>query len=635
MPTTALIMKKFASCKTALFFPFLCCFLSLSAQETAPEKNVALPPATIRDVRFERTGYTVRNSDSLPVQGILILSDRLRWENAVDVRANAPGTLATLSIRGAGPNRTPVYWNGVNLQSPMNGVVDAALLPIWPDDKVEIHFGGQSAALSSGAMGGSLHIEQGRQALRSGWSGEIHGATGSFSHHSMRAGAGFAGPRFVGSVRGAYRNALNNFTYPVRGLDGNLYKVRQVNNAAEELDIQQFNQLIINSKNTLKTACWFQNVFREIPPANTEAPRNSWQRDRAHRGILQWEYTPNRRARWTHRLAGLDDYLAFHLSGDTDTSHSRQLLFQSEFSNVAGRSFAWRTGVNALRQWAQADGYSDSTRWFGQTRLSSFAMGEWRLKRFQFSTVLRQEWAEKQASPFTWSVGGRWKGGRAGEGRFHISRNFNLPTFNDRFWQTLGNPDLLPEKGYSADIGWKFQKTDYSIEITGFHLILDDWILWQPDASGLFRPGNLRKVWSRGIELNAFGRKKAGRWTFQVSGRAQGSATTLEAVYSGATNQLGQQLPYTPRFSGGLQLRAQRGIVTAAYSQQFTGKRFDQHAQVLRSFQTGHLFVTCQCWKGRLLLDARIENIWNTRYEIIRYRQMPGRSAGIGVTFRW
>lgn len=632
-------MKKFASCETALLLGLLCCFTSLSAQQPdsflLPEKNVILPPATIRDIRFERTGYTIKQSDSLPVQGILTLSDRLRWENAVDVRANAPATLATLSIRGAGPNRTPVFWNGINLQSPMNGVTDAALLPIWPEDKVEIHFGGQSAALSSGAMGGSLHIEQGKPFPRAGWSSEVHGGTGSFNNFSLRAGTSYTGSRLAGSIRGAFRSVVNNFTYPVRGLDGNLYKVRQVNNAAVESDIQQFNQLIVNEKNTLKTAYWFQNAVREIPPASTESMRQTWQLDRAHRSLLQWENSPHQHARWISRIAWLDDYLAFHLSGDTDTSHSRQILFNTEYASKTGRSLAWRTGVNAVRQWAQADGYSDSTKWFGQTRLAGFVMGEWHKSRLHFSTLMRQEWAENQAAPFTWSVGGRWQGGRAGEGRFHISRNFNLPTFNDRFWQTLGNPDLRPEKGYSADVGWKYQKTDFAIELAGFHLLLDDWILWQPDVAGLFRPGNLRKVWSRGFELSANGTKRFGRWECQFSGRAQSATTTLVAVYGGTANQLGRQLPYTPRFSGGIQLRVRRGIISAAYSHQFTGKRRDNNAQNMRGFHTGNLFLSSECWKGRLILDARIENIWNTRYEIIRYRPMPGISAGVGATFRW
>lgn len=60
--------------------------------------------------------------------------------------------------------RSPVLWNGLPLQSAMHGVVDLALIPIWPGDRVEVRYGGQSAAQSSGSMGGSVILES--QTLR-------------------------------------------------------------------------------------------------------------------------------------------------------------------------------------------------------------------------------------------------------------------------------------------------------------------------------------------------------------------------------------------------------------------------------------------------------------------------------------
>jgi iron complex outermembrane receptor protein len=638
MLTTAPITKRFASCNRIL----LACFLSyggaLAAQSTdsipGTEKTTLLPTATIRDTRFFQTGYALRNTDSLPVAAILLLSDKLRWQNAIDVRANAPGTLATLSIRGAGAARTPVFWNGINLQSPMNGVVDAALLPVWPEDDVSLQFGGQSAAQSSGAMGGSVYITQGVKPAETGWLGETWLEAGSFGYQNARAGITFSDEQYCGQIRGSFRRADYDFFYPAKGLDGKTYQVRQVNNALESGDLQVFNQVKIKEKSHFKSAYWLQNTFRQIPPATTEAPKQSWQRDRSNRALASWENAPSRRTLWTTRLAWLDDFLAFHLSGDTDTSRSRQLLLFSDLSGSTGSRLSWRTGVQAIRQWAQADGYADSVRWFEQTRLAGYGMAEWRRKKWRFSLLLRQEWAENQAAPFTWSAGGVMKAGRGGEIRFHASRNFNLPTFNDRFWQALGNPDLRPEKGWSADIGWLKKTKRYNFELALFQLLLDDWILWQPDSSGLFRPDNLRKVWSRGLELNAGYAFHTGHWHWQASARAQCSATTLVAVYGGTSRLIGSQLPYTPRFSGGLHLSLRRGLFSASYAQQFTGTRLDNNAQVLAGFNTGHFFAACELWKGRLLLNVRIENIWNTRYEIIRHRPMPGISGSAGVLVR-
>ena len=660
-----LIMKKYVRFDLALglvfgglFFPF--CFLSAQTQDSilgleAPKVNIPispysniLPEITIREHRFERTGYTFWKADSLPLNSVLRLSDRLLWENVLDVRANAPGTLTTLSVRGVGSARTPVFWNGLNLQSPMNGVVDASLLTLWPDDQLEIHYGGQSAAQSSGAMGGSVVIAQGQQNFSEGFSGFFNAAAGSFGRWEGSTGAGYSGKKIAAKVRVAVQQADNDFTFKKQGLDGEFYPARQVNNYLQNVDFQQFNQLKINEKNSLNSAFWFQKAFRELPPSTTEAPRQTWQRDQATRALLRWEHAPNPRTFWTTRAAVLNDFLAFNLAGDTDTSRSRQLLLSTERSASIGKQWAWRVGSTALRQWAQVDGYSDSLRWFGQTRLAGYAMGEWVKGNARFSTLLRQEWAQGQSAPFTGSLGGQLGLAGLGEVKFHVSRNFNLPTLNDRYWKNLGKPDLRPEKGYSADLSWALQQPDFSIELTGFQLMLDDWILWQPDSSGLFRPNNLRKVWSRGIEISskwqvASGKYQReslavgsrGRWKIDFFGRLQLSRTTNLAVYGGSESVLGKQLPYTPNISGSLSLQILRGRFSAAYLQQFTGERLDNAANKISAFQIGNILTSYALLRGRVRIDFRVENIWNNQYEIIRYRPMPGRAWRVGAAYKW
>lgn len=135
-------------CKLLLLFSF-------SSHAQQPDSlEQTLPEVSILGANLDKTGYANRSLDSLPLAHPLPLAQRLILDNLLFVRANAPGTLATLSARGLGPSHTPVFWQGFNLQSPQNGVIDASLLPVWPGDRVELRYGGQSAALSSGAMGG-------------------------------------------------------------------------------------------------------------------------------------------------------------------------------------------------------------------------------------------------------------------------------------------------------------------------------------------------------------------------------------------------------------------------------------------------------------------------------------------------
>ncbi len=609
-----------------------------------------LPGATIRDARFDQTGFASWRADSLPSTGVMSLSERLLWENPVAVRPNGPGTLATVSVRGAGPSRSPVFWNGLNLQSPQNGTVDASLLPLWPGDRLEVRYGGQSAAQSSGAMGGVILVEP-AFSPDDGFSGSLSGALGSFGRRDAQTELGFAKRGLSAHARAAWQEADNDFPFKNTARIGSP-DVRQANNRLEKFDIQQFNRLVFNEKNILKTAVWHQRAFREIPPAMTEKPSETWQRDRATRAVASWDHSRGARSLWQTRAAFTDEAIYFRYAGDTDSSRARTAFAGSEFSSTAGPRMSWKAGGGVTRQWARAGGYADSTRWFGQTRLAGFAMAEWTWRGGRVTALLRQESVNGKAVPFTWSAGGQVDGGRAGVVRFHLSRNFNLPTFNDRFWRAYGKENLKPEKGYSADAGWLFGQKVFSSELSVFQLLVDDWILWQPDSNGIFKPGNLRKVWSRGVEAAMHWQMTRGAWKWKISGRYQYVRATNVAVYDGLDLVLRKQLLYTPNHNAGIALRMERGRFSGAYLHQWTGKRYTttDNSASLPAFSVGNLLLeytlrsrhvtspggdTPGSRKWTIALDLRLENVWNKPYQAIAFRPMPGRNWRLGFVFGW
>lgn len=604
-----------------------------------PDSAVSLPVITVHEARFEQTGYSVRRLDSLPVAGANTLADHLLWSNAVAVRAGAPGTLATVSARGSGPSHTPVFWQGVNLQSPMNGVVDAALIPCWAGDPVELRYGGQSAAQSSGAMGGAIHLgPRDWKSLPQGWSGDLNAAIGGFGHVSGQGNTTFRYGPLATTVRASWWQADNDFPYRNTALLG-APVMRQVNNFGQRLDIQQFNQIHVNEYNQVESAVWYQRAYRQIPPSMTEAPAETWQRDRAWRAVANWRHVPasNRQALWQHRVAWLDESIDFYLAGATEPSRSRTALAYTEFASPLGRRVVFKTALNTWWQQARAAGYTDSTHWYRQLRVAGVGMAEFRWRTGRLSALLRQEWAEKQAAPFTWSLGMHWQPWGAWTIQAHISRNFNLPTFNDRYWKTLGNPDLKPESGYSAELGGQWSRGHLTAALNLFHVLLDDWILWLPGAGGQFRPGNLRQVWSRGSDLwvRWTGRWLGSDWKIRVD--HQVAYTTNTAVYDGNTAALHRQLPYTPRQSGSAGVHWSAGRWSAAYTHQWTGNRFRtaDNSIELPAFHTGNLFtrfVFPWC-KNRLSLSVHVENCWNTPYQILEFRPMPGRTWRVG--FDW
>lgn len=593
-----------------------------------------LPVIMVVEAPGMRTGFSVWTADTLPNTGALSLADRLRWEMPLGLRINAPGTLATVSARGAGPSRTAVIWQGLNLQSTMNGVVDVSLVPVWPDDRVEIQYGGQSAAQSTGTMGGAVHIRPAAPTESSGWQAQAGLGLGSFGRRDAQVSLRHSGADGYALFRASGTRAHNDFPFQNTSLIG-APSVRQVNNFGEKFDLQQFNQLAVNEKNTLETAIWYQQAFREIPPAMTEAPAETWQRDRALRAVATWTTRSGSRAQWQHRAAWLDEYLAFYRSGDTDTSRSRTLLLGSDLVAAPAPNISLRANLTGWRQQAQADGYADSTAWFSQTRLAVAVAAECRLRRWRLNAQLRQEWAEGQGAPFTWTLGTQWAAGAGLTLRGQLSRTFNLPTFNDRFWLNLGNPDLLPESGHSADAGVVWKRGTFALETTVFHLLLDDWILWQPGPDGQFRPGNLRQVWSRGVEISVQKELNFWRSRWRLNGRYQFVRATNTAVYDAGSGVLHKLLPYTPEHTASVSFFWSRGPWSAAYLHQWTGRRFGNadNSQELAGFHTGNLLVqyTAAFGRHRLGLSARLENCWDAAYQVLAFRAMPGRAWRVGV----
>lgn len=619
----------------------ICFFVFPVALWAQRDSSVILEEAIVRASRFQYTGFSRWQADTLPVTGVQSLANRLFEENILTVRLNAPGTLATLSARGAGASRTPVFWNGWNLQSPMNGVVDASLLPLWQGDQLQLLRGGYSAAQSSGAMGGTVEINT--LDFPEKTRAEIGLQGGSFGTRSMDGSYGITSGAYSGLLRARYARADNNFPFTITGLNGKPVEKRQLNNFGRVGDIQQCNQWTAG-KHSIRTAGWLQWAFREIPPTTIEAPSERWQQDQSARFTAQWQYRATARNRLVTDAAWLDESLDFRHAGKTDRSRSHTLGLKSEWRAQPGPGWTWRAGMSETGIFARADGYREKNTWFRQNRLATYASMEklW-FHQLRLSGVVRQEWADWQATPFTWSLGAEYRTVRFGKLRGHFSRNFNLPTFNDRFWQTLGNPALKPEKGYSSDLGWEYQTGPFSCQLSGYQILLNDWILWSPGADGLFRPGNLRRVRSRGLELTGKYRWSPGRWRLNFGLSGQWSDTRNIAVYDGSEASLNKQLPYTPGLSAGGSILVSCGPFSATYLHQLTGRRYvtSDNLAWLNAFQTGDLLCQWVFQWGkrektqRLTVGMQWRNLWNTSYQWLINQPLPGRNWSCSVDYSW
>ncbi|MCF8366896.1 MAG: Plug domain-containing protein, partial [Bacteroidales bacterium] len=88
----------------------------------------------------------------------LSLSDVLSENTQVFIKNYGRGALATASFRGTAESHTQVSWNGININSPMAGMVDFSLIPVYIIDDMSLKYGNASITESSGGLGGSVQI---------------------------------------------------------------------------------------------------------------------------------------------------------------------------------------------------------------------------------------------------------------------------------------------------------------------------------------------------------------------------------------------------------------------------------------------------------------------------------------------
>ncbi|MEN0006454.1 MAG: TonB-dependent receptor, partial [Bacteroidota bacterium] len=257
----------------------------------------------------------------------------------------------------------------------------------------------------------------------------------------------------------------------------------------------------------------------------------------------------------------------------------------------------------------------------------------------QIQLGARQDWQDGQRSPFLPELKIQWNQ-RTMRAFAHISRSFRWPTLNDRFWEPGGNPNLLPEQGWSQEVGskWYFQHKTWSYQM-GFNAFArqsDNWIIWVPEGL-FFSPQNVRTVNHWGISPSFSTSYSINSWRIQLKSNYH----WLSAVNSQSNipndQSEGKQLIYVPTHQADAQLQLDYAAWQLSYVHQWMGQIYTlgDHSQSIPAFQLAFLGLSKKWRFGQQQLHTylQIRNIWNTDYEFVIQRPMPGRHCRVGVAY--
>ena len=216
--------------------------------------------------------------------------------------------------------------------------------------------------------------------------------------------------------------------------------------------------------------------------------------------------------------------------------------------------------------------------------------------------------------------------------KLNASKNFRIPTYNDLYWQGLGNPNLQPEKSYQAELTNVFHWEENRLTITGYYNSVTNLLQWVPDISGVFRPQNTNNVEIYGVESILNLQKSFGKHT--VTGAATFAYTVSE------NKDTGRQLIYVPFYKVTASVGYQYKKFTAYYQYLNTDEVFTttDHAteHILDSYMVANLGAEYNLGKDNTYkLGAQVLNLWDESYESVLNRPMPGRNFNIYMQLKF
>ncbi|NHM07254.1 TonB-dependent receptor [Flavobacterium sp. CYK-4] len=604
-----------------LFLMLLLCQFALAQQDFIVQlREVSVTDRYLKD--FSRTQEVTVLNDSVIQKNGASLTSLLQFNSGIYFKENGLGMVSSAAFRGTTAQQTAVLWNGIYINSVFTGQTDFNTIPTAGFDNISIRSGGGSTIYGSGAIGGSIHLNN-KIVFENRFTNEATLAYGSFNTFGAFFKQDFANDRFALQWSVSRNSSSNDYEYlgtDRRNENGQFYNTTL--NAALGYKINKYHMIKYFSQ-------WYQGQRHFSLYVSTE--NKTKYQDFNVRNLLQWDWTKNR---WTSnlKLAWLNEQYKYfsnidnnhYTFGDVST-----LLAKYALSYQPNNKMTFHVIGEVNQNQGKASSMMNSKRTISS---ASLLLNHQLHKTLGYEFGLRKESTSSYQSPLLFWLGSHYEPFSFYQIKANISRNFRMPTFNDLYWEDSGNPDLKAEQSLQFELGNVFTFKKWSFSGTFFHSKIDDMIRWLPNSGGLFSPENTAKVSIRGFE-------SAMNWNYLV-GR---SKFKLSGTYTYTQSEdwtTGHQLIYVPFHKMTAALAYSFGKFAADYQYLYNGKIFTQSdndpTQTVPWFVVSNLGLAYHSGiKSQYHLGLKILNLWNEKYQTIENRPMPGRNFNVYLTFKF
>ncbi len=644
--------------KVLLCILFLICFSDeISAQKLTD--TIRIQEVQVFGKRkIEEAGSMVTHIDTLALQLMKTqtISELLSSYSPVFMKSYGRGSTATASFRGTAPSHTQVFWNGMKLNSPMRGDVDFSLFPVYFIDDISLFHGGSSLQSGSGALGGSVLINN-KPDWTDRFSVRYVQTLESFSTAKEYLNVGFGNGRIQLKTRFFSDQSKNDFPYFNYGVLPMHESVQKNARYAKLGALQEFYYRL--TKHTFSAKLWVYQSDRDLPQLMSFEGdvRKETQNDWNVRAVGSWKYLTEKSK--LELLVGLNRNQLNYFRSSTEANFVNFDSRSKEKSYTANLNFDWKPQNKLSLDWSLSSGYHQVSVFdraqkigYDHDRLEFSLLNAVHYQagsKLLFSFLFRTDLYDSKLIGFVPSFGAEYLVDKRQNIalKLNVSRNYHQPSLNDLYWFPGGNSNLKPEDGYSGDLAFSYSKRSDKVilsgQITGFASLIDNWIVWQPSANGAsyWEANNLRKVFARGAELQLSVHSQFSHdLTFDLKGNYSHSATSnIDAVPS-VDGSRGKQLIYIPKDKANLFAEADYKKYYLKLNAPFTGKRYtssnnveSDYEKVLNPYWLLDMSAGRRIDLKPFLMDVvvSVENLTNSDYMAILWRPMPGRYYSLTI----
>ncbi len=608
--------------KLLLFCVLLLCQVICAQKDSIVDlKEVIVSDVQLK--KFSATQSVVVLNDSTITRNASSLTSLLNYNSVVYFKENGLGMVSSPSFRGTTAQQTAVIWNGININSQLNGQTDFNTISTRDFNSISIRAGGGGSLYGTSAIGGTIHLNN-DLVFDNQLQNEFFLAYGSFntfdSNYKLRVG----NKKMAAQVSISHNSSDNDYEY--FGKNGQRNENGKFSNSSVNVSFGYH----LNKQNMLKFYSQFYDSERYFPLYSPTETRTKY-KDLNSRNLIILSSTIKSFVS-TIKLGFLTESYKYFANissksfsfGEVETAIARYDL-----------SYQWRQKmfINAIIDYSKNRGNGTTIPMVEREIYSgSINFNHQVGSRFKYEASIRKEETSSYKSPILFSLGANLSPSAFYSLKGNFSRNYRIPTYNDLYWEDLGNWNLKAESSFQGEISNVFAFRNFNFTTTFYKSEIQDMIRWIPTAGGISRPENTARVGVLGLEAIVNCEKRFDVHLFKLN---------LTYGYTRSEDQeTKKQLTYVPfhKMTAGLAYSYHRFSTT--YQYMYNGKVFvfsdNNPHEIVDWYAVSNIDLSyCFHRSSNSNIGCRILNVWNEKYQSIDNRPMPGRNFNLYLTFKF